>query len=115
MASGLLLLILCGAESWASNPTETISRDGSGVGRGSSRALPRLQNEICHIVSERAHGSSARRDLGVLDCTLGIRPGGDTDLGFEICSDGEVGRDKSLVSTISAHDQSLRYLWFRRR
>lgn len=91
MASGLLLLILCGAESWASNPTEThqpatISRDGSGVGRGSSRALPRLQNEICHIVLERAHGSSAQRDLGILDCTLGIHPGGDTDLGLKICS-----------------------------
>lgn len=112
MASGLLLLILSGAESLASNPTETISREGSGVARGSSRALARLQNEICHIVLERAHGFSAQRDLGVLDCTLGIHPGGDIDLGSEICSGREVGRGESLVSTISAHDQCLRYLWF---
>lgn len=33
-------------------------------------------------------------------------------MAFEICSGGEVGRDKSLLSTINAHSQSLRYLWF---
>lgn len=46
--------------------------------------------------------------LGVLDCTLGIHPGGDTNPGCEIGSGWEVGKDKSVFSAINAHHQSLR-------
>lgn len=44
--------------------------------------------------------------LGVLDCILGTYPGGDTSFGFEICSGWEVGREKSTLSPMNAHDQS---------
>lgn len=62
VASGLLLLIPCGIESWDTSPIETMSSDGRWVGRGFSRALPRLSNEICHIALEKAHGVLCSKD-----------------------------------------------------
>lgn len=72
MAWGLLLGILCEAESWATSPTESISQGGSRVESGHCQGSTMGSDTL----SWRGHVDLLLRPiLGVLDCGLEIHPG----------------------------------------